>query len=182
MYCQRNIHPCPICNQPVHKQRQSDHQHCPECGFVTSHDHMAYHTIYSHTPRQCTCGEFVCQADQAAHYLQTCPKRAVCCRFCHESHSRDCSNYEQLRTFQQDPVDRFEGLTLHESVCANKTTECSICHEYVMNRYLIQHYQIQHHKPGMSCCKEFIIVVDNCYVVCDICGFRQNCVMSMCLV
>lgn len=107
---------------------------------------MDGHILYEHTPRTCLCGQAIHPVNQATHYLTECPKRPVYCRFCHESHLRDSSDYEHLRDFQQDPVDRFEGLTKHESVCANKTYTCALCQEYVMARYLTQHYYLNHQK------------------------------------
>ena len=45
-------------------------------------------------------------------------------------------------------MDRFEGLSKHESVCANKTVACLKCGEHVMSRFLQSHYQQRHGLPG----------------------------------
>lgn len=71
--------------------------------------------------------------------------RWVVCRFCGERHQFSGRSDGRLKQFQQDPVDRFEGLSLHESYCANKTMQCALCSEFVMCRYLISHYVEKHH-------------------------------------
>lgn len=120
----------------------------------------------------------ICPVDQAKHYL-SCSQRRTVCRFCHENHLF----YQPIPGFQQDPVDRFEGLSIHESICANKTVECSICHSYIMLRYLIQHTHLDHQQSRSSSLSSFLFIeVPNHYITCAFCGFRQNLLVSSCLV
>ena len=162
--------------------QQFQHQHCPQCKYLTSSNHLPYHQLYKHHQQQCVCGEEVTPSLQHEHYRQ-CVKRLVCCRFCHESHLYDGSDNERTASFQQDPVDRFEGLSKHESICANKTVKCSLCQKYIMVRYIIQHSVFEHQLEGMLILIEIsIIVVPDHFVYCDFCGFRQNCLFSLCLV
>ncbi len=87
-----------------------------------------------------------------------------------------------MRGFKQDPVDRFNGLSLHESICANKTVTCRYCGEYVMCRFLSEHYLTHHHIARKDDLIQSPVVNDSRSVLCEVCGYRQQSVTDFCLV
>ena len=147
LQCRRRVKHCSICHQPYNQQQSNQHIHCPQCQHVTSENHLTFHRSICHDAQTCLCGSSFPLSSLSNHCRFKCLTRILRCRYCGERHRFDGQGDTRVNGFQQDPVDRFNGLSLHESICANKTVSCRFCEEYVMCRFLAEHYLSHHHIP-----------------------------------
>lgn len=76
--------------------------------------------------------------------MTECRYRMITCRYCGEPHVFHLTSRGEYGLEEQDPVDRFLGLSVHESRCGNRTVDCRMCGEQVMVRYLSDHYLMNH--------------------------------------
>ncbi|KAK8793490.1 hypothetical protein WA158_004849 [Blastocystis sp. Blastoise] len=164
--CYRLNKRCLECNQVLSPREFSSHHHCTICDRVYTCNEQN-HVNSMHKPIKCQCNISI-PLYLLTNHLKECSERVITCRFCGEEHKYMKPNrYEDI----------LEGYSEHESICANKTYLCSLCHQYIKVKYNNIHINVYHKdkeyilQDKQWMCPQCTAINSDLYTVCQFCRY-----------
>eukprot|EP00249_Psilotum_nudum_P024794 c29295_g1_i1 orf=182-2299(-) len=137
-YCRRHNVVCQYehCGMVLKREEMETHVHCSKCGQAFGQEELAKHMKVYHDPQTCKCGAILEKEEMVSHQAMKCSLRMIMCRF--------CGDLVQAGDEVQDPRDRLQGLTEHESICGSRTSPCDSCGRSVMLKEMDLHIAAAH--------------------------------------